>query len=744
MSDQRGMMETYRKREEVELSRDMGLFHITTIGIGAMIGAGIFVLTGIAAGIAGPGFILAFLFNGIIATLTAMAYAELGSCMAEAGGGYVWIKRSLPHLFGFLSGWMDWFAHCIACSLYSLGFGAYFLLLLQMAGLSLEGVDQEILVKIFAVLICIFFAYINFKGAAQTGRAESIVTMAKILILAVFIIFGILAIVRSGDYSNFTPFFPNGFGAVFTAMGLTYIAFEGYEIIAQAGEEVVNPKKNIPRAIFISLLVVIPIYLLVGFVSIGAIHIEGVETYVYLGESGETAMVEAAKIFMPAGAVVLLIGGIMSTISALNATIYSSSRVSFAMGRDRDLPGIFGGVHKKTRTPHIAIFISATIIVLMALLLPIEDVASAAGIFFLLLFIGVNIALIRIRKKMPDLDRGFITPLFPVIPIIAIISQLFIATHMFSYSRVAWYTAFIWVGLGVFVFYLYPAKKEREEIEAKVVYEEKEIERRPYRILVPLANPETVNDLIRLASIIAREKDGEILAMSVIKVPEQLPVSSGKIFLDEKKPIITRAVEVCPPDIPISTLIRVGHSIPQGITDTARSRGCNLIILGWRGWTWRKDRILGSTIDPVAVHAPCDLIVAKFRAFDPEKIRRILLPTIGGVHAGFALEIAKIFERLGGRIRAVRIVKEGEKLEEFTIEDGLKIDLIHAPSVRKKIIELSEDADLIVIGATEEPLFKRLIFGALPEAVAREAHCTVIMVKRHEKRVVSILKRWLG
>ncbi|MHC1570142.1 MAG: amino acid permease [Candidatus Syntropharchaeales archaeon] len=731
-------------REEVELSRDLGLFQITMIGIGAMIGAGIFVLTGIAAGIAGPGFILAFLFNGIIASLTAMAYAELGSCLSEAGGGYVWIKRSLPNPFGFLSGWMDWFAHCIACSLYSLGFGAYFVILLQMSGVSLGGIDQGLFIKILAVCVCAFFAIINFKGAAQTGHAESIATMGKILILALFIGFGVLAILRHGDYTNFTPLFPNGFGTVFTAMGLTYIAFEGYEIIAQAGEEVVNPKKNIPRAIFLSLLIVIPIYLLVGFVAIGAIHIEGMETYLYLGQSGETAMVEAAKIFMPAGAVILLIGGLMSTISALNATIYSSSRVSFAMGRDHDLPEIFGRVNNRTRTPHISIFISAAIVILMAILLPIEDVASAAGIFFLMLFIGVNIALLRLRKQMPDLDRGFVVPFVPFIPVLAIAAQIFIATYMFGYSPIAWYTTFVWIGIGILVFYLYPAKKEREEIESMVVYEEKEIVKKPYRILVPLANPETVKDLITLASIIAREKDGEILAMSVIKVPEQLPVSSGKTFLDEKKPLIRDAVEACPPDVQINTLIRVGHSIPRAITETAKLRDCDLMILGWRGWTWRQERIMGSTIDPVVMHAPCDLLIVKFRDFKPEGIKNVLVPTIGGIHASFSYEIATIFERLGGKIRAVRITKDRIEDKKFIFEDGVKIELHHAPSVKDTLIELSKESNLIVIGATEEPLFKRLLVGVVPESVARKAHCTVIMAKRYEKKVVPILKRWLG
>jgi amino acid transporter len=116
----------HRRTEEIRLSREMSAFSVTMIGVGAMIGAGIFVLTGIAAGVAGPGLILAFALNGVVTLFTAMAYAELGSCFHDAGGGYLWVKSSLPHPNGFLSGWMSWFAHAVACSLYALGFGAYF------------------------------------------------------------------------------------------------------------------------------------------------------------------------------------------------------------------------------------------------------------------------------------------------------------------------------------------------------------------------------------------------------------------------------------------------------------------------------------------------------------------------------------------------------------------------------------------------------------------------------------------
>ena len=409
-----------------ELSRDLGLFSATMIGVGAMIGAGIFVLTGIAAGAAGPGLILAFLLNGFVTFLTAMAYAELGSAFHDAGGGYVWVREGLPQPTGFLSGWMDWFAHMVACSLYALGFGAYFGEVLSELGLKIPYISEDFTSKFLALCVIALFAYINYRGASETGLAGNIVTMAKILILALIVVFGLAKIAgKPVLMENFSPFFPKGFGGVFIAMGLTFIAFEGYEIIAQCSEEIKEPAKNIPRSVFLSILVVVPIYILVAMAAIGSLEESGgMPTWQYLFEQKETAMVEAARHLFPYGAVVLLIGGLFSTMSALNATIYSSSRVSFAMGRDYNLPGFFRKIHIERVTPHWAILVSAVLTAVFAVALPIEDVASASVIMFLLLFLLVNIALINLRRTRPDLDRGFKVPLFPVIPIVAIVTQL--------------------------------------------------------------------------------------------------------------------------------------------------------------------------------------------------------------------------------------------------------------------------------------------------------------------------------
>jgi hypothetical protein len=265
---------------------------IIMVGIAGMIGGAIFVLTGPAIGLAGSAVILAFILNAIITLFTAMAYAELGSAIPEAGGGYLWIREGLPRPNAFISGWMAWFAHIIAGSLYAVGFGAF---LYQLLGPNVAGIlsDQPLFGvipfdKLIAVASIAAFSYINIKGASETGKTGTIV---------------ILCLIAAGSWTmynnpspttNFADFMPTGIGGLVAAMGLTFIAFEGYEIIVQTGEEVKNPKRNIPRAIFISLAIVVVLYCLVAFVSIGAISPEGIAAWRFIGEGGELGIMKAA------------------------------------------------------------------------------------------------------------------------------------------------------------------------------------------------------------------------------------------------------------------------------------------------------------------------------------------------------------------------------------------------------------------------------------------------------------------
>jgi amino acid transporter/nucleotide-binding universal stress UspA family protein len=742
---------------DVHLSREMSVFSVTMIGVGAMIGAGIFVLTGIAAGVAGPALILVFLLNGVVTLFTAMAYAELGSCFHDAGGGYLWIKQGLPQPNGFLSGWMSWFAHAVACSLYALGFGAYFGHVLT------EGFGARIpelplsLDKLLALVACVIFAYINFRGASETGKMGNVVTVAKVLVIGLFIAFGLATMsARPGWQAEFKPFLPAGMGAVFMAMGLTFIAFQGYEVIAQCSEEIIDPRRNIPRAVFLALLIVIPIYVLVAITALGAISGHGMPTWQYLGAQKEIAMVEAAKQFLPGGAVIFLVGGLLSTLSALNATIYSSSRVAFAMGRDANLPDFFARVHAKKRTPHLAILASTFIVMAMALLLPIEDVASAADLMFLLIFIQVNVVVIRLRKKRPDLNRGFRVPLMPAIPILGIATQVFIAVYLIRYSPKAFVTALVWIGVGAVVHYRYASKKEAKHTVLREAIQR--LVRKDYRILVPLGVQENIGTLMSVALAIAHQFDGEIVALSVIEVPFQTPLTSAAVMPDmqERRNNLRLAERIAEREsIPCRRYIKVAHRLSQAILDTAREEECNFIILGRSARPRFGSRVVRSFMDRVLMESPCHVAVVK--CSDASNVGRVLVPVDDDRNSRLALELLPAFVsrwKAGAEIMALTLDGSYGKARadqlfqrlssEFPFPAGATTSFVEGVMPTKEILGKILPTDFIVMGESQWTGLAHLFGSTLPDEIAERTDRPVVFIKAYEpKRRRSLMYRLL-
>ncbi len=748
---------------EVTLSRDLDLFTVTMIGVGGMIGAGIFVLTGIAAGVAGPALILAFFLNGLVTSLTAMSYAELGSAFPGAGGGYLWVKAALGGAQGFLSGWMSWVAQIIAGSLYALAFGRFAAELINLAGLPTFGLEIEILSKVLMVFIIVAFTTINFLGASETATIGNILTVTKVIILGLLVLFGVLAMSRTDVWVDrfTTGFLPNGPLSVFLAMGLTFIAFEGYEIIAQSGEEVVNPRRNIPRAIFYSIGIVVVIYILVGVVAIGATTPPpGQTAYGYLGEQGELAIIEVASQTFPRGigAVVLLISGLASTTSALNATTYSSSRVSFAMGRDNNLPPIFARIHPSRHTPYWAVIFSGGLMVIMAVVLPIEHVAAAASIMFLLMFLQVNLAAMFLRRQMPDLDRGFRIPFFPLIPVIAIISNAFLAITLFQFSEIAWYFTIGWIVTGLLAYYIHFSRVEEMEKPKEILLEEVLVSR-DYSVLVPIANMDQARILGTIGSILAAANQGEVLALHVVQVPPQLTLGEGRLFLKEGRSYLEKAIQNAKAyDVPVHTIIRLGRIVSSAVRQTALENASDLIVMGWPGYTNTAGKLFGSVIDPIVDNPPTDVVVVRHRQRRP--LRKILVPIVAEINSRRAVKLAVSMARSGeegpAQVTLLHIMplnaRNGDLVRaqhainvilEDIQYDRLETRIIEGADTVDAIIEESEGFDLIVVPASDEPLFKNLLVGTRSERIARRASVTVMMVKRRSSPLHSFVRQAL-
>ena len=747
--------------EKVTLSRDLGLFTITMIGVGGMIGAGIFVLTGIAAGEAGPALILAFFLNGLITLLTALSYAELGSAFPEAGGGYNWVKQGLGGAQGFLAGWMSWFAASVAGSLYALAFGRFATELWLMTGLPSFGLPVEHMTLALMTVIILAFTTLNYRGASETGSIGNIVTMTKVVILAAFVLFGIVAMTRTEAWHvRFTSgFMPNGLSGILVAMGLTFIAFEGYEIIAQSGEEVIDPKRNIPRAILLSIPIAVVIYILVGFTALGAITPpEGLKAYEYLGLQKEVAIVEVARQIFPLGigAVILLISGLASTMSALNATTYASSRVSFAMGRDHNLPSFFAQIHPRNHTPRWAVVASGTLMLVMAWALPIEDVAAAADIMFLMLFLQVNVAIMTLRRKRPDAERGFKVPWFPAMPVIAIVCNAILAAHLFTYSPVAWYFGIGWVIIGLLAYYTHFSKVEELEKPKEILMEEVLVSR-DYSVLVPAATAEQARILGQIGSILAQANQGEVLALHIVQVPPQLTLGEGRYFLKEGRNYLERVIDQARQrDVPVHTIIRLGRNVAEALRKTAVENASDLMVLGWPGYTETAGRLYGSVIDPIVDDPPTDIALVRHRTRRP--IRAILVPVAGGPNslraAKIATQMAQVGEdgpakvtllhitpvgaQSGDKVRAEQVIKYIRSGLDYENIESL---ILEGHNVADATLEQAKGYDLIILGAANEPLFRNLLMGNVASQITKRADVTVIVVKRRSGPIHSFLRQ---
>jgi amino acid transporter/nucleotide-binding universal stress UspA family protein len=764
----------------------MTLFHAVMIGVGAMIGAGIFVLTGTAAGLAGPALILAFAANGFIALLTASSYAELGSTFPAAGGGYQWVKEGLPEPNGFLSGWTSWFAQAVACSLYALAFGAFATEILVLTGLpGWMGISLEhgtlpcaISMKAFAVLAGLLFMAINYRGAGETGFVEALVTIAKIIVIALFLVFGAIAFLRASpeSFQRFANFFPMGMTGVLVAMGFTFIAFEGYEIIAQCGEELQNPMRNIPRSIFISLAIVVPIYVLVAAVAIGAISVSGQTSWQFLGEHGEMAMIRAADDFMfvkGLGAAIFLVGGIFSTMSALNATIYSSSRIAFAMGRDRNIPPLFGKVHPTRRTPAPALFASTAFILLMALALPLKQVASATSVMFLILFMFVNLALINLRRHRPEVKRGFSVPLVPWVPLLAVAANGIIAVFLFSRFPTAIPIIGGYILLGLVVYLLYARPQEFKGYSLKTLYETEKKAPKRAPLLVPIANPSSPTGLVNLAQVLARAWETDILTVNAVPLPMQTPLSYGRAVSEEARKILSEAAKVRLPEAAAERLgpadalprhrgvVKVCHHVPTAIRETVHEKKARMVILGWKGKARRREYIFGNILDDIVMNAPCDVVMLS-RPDLPllERKERILTPFISAGNSVLSFQIAMALARAtGARPVFMHVFRPEHPGDDAVLEEQLTRDVLRALRVEEGsfsvkavrnvspagaiLLEKGPD-DLLILGASQEGILRRALFGDIPESVVGMVDEPVILVKQYPGHVKSWIQQFLG
>ncbi len=372
------------------------------IGIGAMMGPGIFALPGELARSVGPLGILVYLVMGIFTLFTALNYSELGAAIPTAGGGYSFTSRTLPRPVAFFTGWFFWIGNTLGCALYAIIFAltirAYFLPNVNLA--------------LVTLVTTVIFAFINLRGMSEAIKiitVMNIVELAVLLGVAVLGVFNIKAV-------NLIPLAPMGWGGFLPGMALIYVSFVGFELITVASEEIVNPGQTIPRAILITLVVGILIYVFIMFVMMGVIpHTE-------LAKSDVPFIYTADILFGNWGRWAAVLATVMACLSAFSVTLGASARVLYALGRDRHFPAVFATLHNRFRTPHISLMVCALVVIIFSASGIVKFAASMSDFGFLMALGIVNYAVISLHKRMPNLRRPFRVVLFPVVPILGVLS----------------------------------------------------------------------------------------------------------------------------------------------------------------------------------------------------------------------------------------------------------------------------------------------------------------------------------
>lgn len=745
-----------------ELSRELGLFQLTMMGAGMMIGAGVFVATGIAIGNAGTGgILLAFALNGLIAIFTAMSFAELCSAIPAAGGAYSYVKKAFGGMIGFVSGWMNWFALAVAGSLYAITFSEYTLhLLSSFKFFQALNLNMHITTKLLAVVIALIFIGINYKGVKDTGKSSTIIALGQTVTLLIIGILGVaVAIKRPEQLLNFQPFLRNGRAGVLIAMGFTYVGFEGFEVIGHAGEEAIDPKKNIPKAILYAVIVVVSTYLMVAFAAVVGIKNQGMGVAEWFAMHGTTGFADSIQMLFPIGGMLLVtLAAIFSSTSALNATLFSSARVSFAISRDGFLPPSLSKISNR-KVPSVALFFSSVILLVVAILLPVEDVAAAADIMFLLIFMLINISVIRIRKTMGDeLHYGYLMPFFPWIPMLALILQLVLAMLLFEMSPVAWFSAGLWIVVGIIMYFAYSKSHAKKRAQKSVLEYTEASDKRNYRVMVPIRSGDISQVLVKYAERLAWVWHGELQLTRIMTIPHYATDQEANENFAPNKDHINTAKESVELDVPVSTIVARSDTAARGIVDTVRDRRTNMVVLGWKGYTSKQGYEMGNTLDRVIETAPCNIMIIKpgnEGLHTGKPIRRILMPTTGSQHSLMAARIAisLLDDSEESMLTIFNVNSRGEakqnimkRLQPIINEMGnipMKVKIVESDDIVGEILKESDKNDLLILGAPDEGALKSMLFGKVTERIASECKKTVILAKK-DMGVRSWIRRWIG
>ncbi|MFF8833050.1 amino acid permease [Streptomyces sp. NPDC015131] len=437
------------------LRRSLSMWQLTMISIGATLGTGIFVVLGEAVPLAGPAVTVAFVFAGLTALFSALSYAELAGTIPVAGSSYSYAYATMGELVAWVCGWCLLLEYGVSVAAVAVGWGDYLNELLDgtlgvtlPTALSAPPGDGGIF-NLPALIVVMLAMVFLLGGAKESARANTIMVIVKIAALVLFCAIGFMGF-SSGNYSDFMPLGVSSIGAAGAILFFSYI---GFDAASTAGEEAKNPKRDLPRAIMLSLVIVTALYVLVAAVAVGAWDWKKFE-----GSEASLAAIMHDVTGQSFWGTLLAAGAVISIASVVLTVLYGQTRILFAMSRDGLVPKVFGKVNPKTGTPRVNTIIVSLFCGVLAAAVPLGELVNATSIGTLFAFALVNIAVVVLRYTKPGLDRSFKVPFGPLFPVLGF---LFCGYSMYSLDMITWAYFGIWMAVGLVVYFVYGMRRSR-------------------------------------------------------------------------------------------------------------------------------------------------------------------------------------------------------------------------------------------------------------------------------------------
>lgn len=461
-SPQRLLAESGADREGHGLKRTMGLFQLVCFGVGAIVGTGIFVGLSDSVAQAGPAVVVSFVLAAITCVLTAFAFAELGGAIPVSGSSYSFAYAGLGESAAFLVGWCLLLEYGVSVSAVAVGWSQYVNELLhsltgwQLPAVLSAGPGDGGVVNLPAVIVIALAAVLLVRGVRESARATAAMAILKLAILVAFCAIGFTAF----KHGNLTPFSPAGLGGIGAGTTAAFFSYIGFDAITTAGEEAKNPRRDIPLAILVCIGVVTLLYCAVALAAIGAIG------------GGQVGDRPAALSYVvnvvtgsSVGGAVIAFGAVVAIASVVLAVMYGQTRILLSMSRDGLVPRVFEKVSPKTSTPVAGTLIVAVVFALPAAFASLDAVVNLCTIGTLATMAVVNVAVIALRRRQPDLARSFRVPLYPVVPLLGVVCCLYL---MYETGWSTWLQFAGFLAAGALVYVLYGRRHSRLAAGAEV------------------------------------------------------------------------------------------------------------------------------------------------------------------------------------------------------------------------------------------------------------------------------------